>query len=75
MSSPSNEFKTVDIKCPLFKKIKGGTVIVCEGPYDGCLSISLAHQNKIEMKKQCNIFCCDKFCNCEIYRMICDAKY
>ncbi len=73
--SQGYEYLKVDIKCPFFKNIKKGTTIICEGPYDGCTGISLSHETKGEMDKQRKLFCCDRYQNCEIYRMIMAAKY
>lgn len=71
----SSMYLTEDILCPFFKEIHKGTVIKCEGPYPGCTCISLAHENKNEMNKQRELFCCKEYQKCEVYRMIISSKY
>ena len=73
--SQQYEYLKTDVVCPFFQNIKNGTDIVCESPYEGCTNLTIRHQNKKEMNKQRILFCCNKYKNCEIYRMIIEAKY
>ena len=67
-------YAIAEVKCPFFKWVEGKT-ICCEGCYAGCKGIILDHDTKKDMEKQKFIFCSDNFEYCEVYRMICEAKY
>lgn len=61
-------------KCPFYRR-KEKQKIVCEGPYDDCLSLIQTFGSNVNRDKQLEIFCGDRYKNCEIYRMIMESKY
>ena len=64
-------------QCPFFGKIQragGAQKIVCESPVPGS-SLSLYFRRKEAFEKQINIFCCEHYKKCEIYRMVAESKY
>lgn len=64
-------------QCPFFtmaEQAGAGRRIVCEGPIPGG-SLSIYFRKKADFENQVNIFCCDRFKNCEIYRMTVNEKY
>lgn len=65
-------YKDVDILCPFFKELapKG---ISCEGLTDDSI-IKLWFNSPKSKDLHANIFCCNRYQNCEIYRML-EAKY
>ena len=66
----TGSFKQVTVQCPFYRKdIPVRRQISCEGLVDKS-SISLLYQRKADYDKQMEIFCCDKYINCEIYRML-----
>ena len=61
------------VECLFYKRIDKNSII-CEGvAEDSCLITSFRF--KKGMDQQMRIFCCEHYKNCEIYRMLMDAKY
>ena len=70
----SGSFKQVDVRCPFYRRDDGRFDLACEGVVDG----STLHWNfkkKQDMQQQMDIFCCEYYKNCEVYRMLMEAKY
>lgn len=59
-------------ECPFFRrgeKAKTGEKIYCESPVPGS-SLSLYFRIRDDYNMQYNIFCCDHYEKCEVYRMV-----
>ena len=63
-------FSMVDVKCPFYcyddMKAKK---IVCEGVGES-ETVSLFYREKQEFQKQLDVFCCENYEKCEIYRAV-----
>ena len=55
-------------KCPFFQR-SGNQKIICSGVFDGT-KISWEFDRKDDKKTQMRVFCCGKYKNCEVYRML-----
>lgn len=64
---------TSEIRCPFFMAHNGHEVH-CEGIMDGSKIIQ-RYCRASDKDKQCQIFCCEVYSYCEIYRMLMQAKY
>ncbi len=71
---PSGSYKQVDVGCPFYKHDDGHRRITCEGITDDS-NISQRFFRQQSYEQHMNIFCCDRYICCEIYRMLMDAKY
>ena len=70
---PSGSYKQIEVKCPFYKYDDGKRRITCEGIIDDS-SLALIYHNKRDYETQINVFCCEYYQNCEIYRLLMD-KY
>ena len=70
---PSGSFMQTDVRCPFFK-YDGKQRIVCEGLIDNS-SIILTYQNKLDCDTQRNVYCCEHYKKCEVYRMLMSSEY
>lgn len=62
-------------KCPFYKFDDfQRRRISCEGIVDDS-TLALTFQRKKDFDTQLGVFCCEHYRNCEIYRMIMEAKY
>lgn len=68
-----NGMRQADVKCPFFKNYHPHG-IKCEGIMDGT-SISMTFRDRSDHDLHMDVFCQEHFKNCEIYRMVNDAKY
>lgn len=73
---PSGSYKgKVDVLCPFYKfddwKKRR---IVCEGLVDQG-TLALTYRLRDDYETQLNVFCCEYYKNCEIFRMLMEAKY
>ena len=66
---PSGSYRQVHVRCPFYKFDDGKRRITCEGIIDDS-SLALIYHNKCEFETQMQAFCCDRYNNCEIYRML-----
>ena len=60
-------------KCPFFRTDDGRNTITCEGIGDAC-AFSLRFTKKRDFETQMQVFCMQKYENCEVYRMI-ESQY
>lgn len=61
-----------EIQCPFFcgrEDSHAGKKLFCESPVPGS-SLTLFFQRKEDYRKQVQIFCCEHYQKCEIYRMV-----
>lgn len=68
----SGSFKAqADVQCPFYKFDVGGQKrrIVCEGIVDKS-TLELRFCRKRDYDTQLNVFCCEHYKNCEVYRML-----
>ena len=64
-------------QCPFFGEVQragGARKIICESPVPDS-SLSLYFRRKEAFEKQINIFCCEHYRECEIYRMVMHSNY
>ena len=66
-------YRQVFVNCPFFRNYSPD-VIRCEGIMDGT-GISISFRDKEDHRRHMSIFCEDHYKNCEIYRMVLDARY
>lgn len=66
---PSGSFKQVYVQCPFYKYDDGRRHITCEGLIDKS-SITLNYLIRRDFNKQLEVFCCEHYKKCEIYRTL-----
>ena len=71
---PSGSYKQADVQCPFYRYDDGRRRITCEGIVDGC-SLALIYIRRVDFETQLNVFCCEHYRNCEVYRMLMENKY
>ena len=73
---PKGTYKgQVDAQCPFYRyDDHQAKRIVCEGIVDQS-SLALNYHRKKDYETQLGVFCCEHFKNCEVYRMLMEAKY
>lgn len=69
----SGSYRQVYIGCPFYRYDDGKRKIRCEGIVDDS-NIVLDFKKREDYELHINIFCCDKYKNCEVYRMLMDIK-
>jgi hypothetical protein len=74
---PSGSFKQADVLCPFYKYDDGKRCITCEGLVGDKddSSLALIYHSKRDYEAQIDVFCCEHYLKCEIYRMLMAAKY
>lgn len=70
-------WKEKNILCPFFRAEDGKRHrIICEGLGDASsISWNFANRDERQRVRQIEIFCQDRYQNCELYRMILESKY
>ena len=68
---PSGSYWQAYVKCPFYKYDDGKRRITCEGLVDDS-SIALIYQKRADFEQQIDVFCCEHYKKCEIYRAIYD---
>lgn len=64
-----------DAQCPFYKfDEQKRRRIVCEGLVDGS-TLALIYCRKQDYETQLEVFCCEHYRKCEIFRMLMAAKY
>ena len=73
---PSGSYKgKADVLCPFYKFDDWNKHrIVCEGIVDQA-TLASTFRIRQDYQEQLDIFCCEHYKKCEIYRMIMEAKY
>ena len=73
---PSGSYKgKADALCPFYKfDDEQKRRIVCEGIVDKS-TLALTYRQRADFDTQLRVFCCEYYKNCEIYRMLMEAKY
>ena len=66
---PSGSFLQVDVQCPFYRYDDGRRRITCEGVTDGS-SLAMLFRSREDYDTQIRVFCCEKYENCEVYRML-----
>lgn len=69
----SGSYRQVHVQCPFFKFDDGKKRITCEGIIDDS-SLALIFHKKVDYETQINVFCCEHYRKCEVYRLLMD-KY
>ena len=62
-----------DVQCPFYITVLNRE-IVCEGSGDAA-SLRLRYHKNSQKEKHMEVFCCDSYKKCEIYRMLMETKY
>ena len=65
----SGSFKQTEVECPFYRFDDGRRRITCEGIMDGS-SVALLFRERSDFDKQLEVFCCEHYKKCEIYRML-----
>ena len=66
----TGSYRQVLVQCPFYRKdVPARRQISCEGIMDES-SLLLNYRRKADFEKQMEVFCCNKYTNCEIYRML-----
>ena len=71
---PSGSFTQSDVICPFYKYDDGRKKIVCEGFADRC-SLDVRWEYHAYQEQHLQLFCCENYKNCEVYRMVMASKY
>ena len=70
----SGSYRQVNVQCPFYRNDDSRWKVVCEGIVEGS-TLSLNFKDRKDLNQQMDIFCCDHYENCEVYRMLMDYKY
>ena len=70
---PAGTYKSVNVGCPFFRRDDGSHRITCEGLIPRG-SLTVYFERKKDFEQQMEIFCCQNWRCCEIYRVAMD-KY
>lgn len=71
---PGGSFIKAYVKCPFYLTDDGVRRVTCEGVVDGN-NLTSCFVQKADYEVQMNVFCCQRYENCEIYRMLMENKY
>lgn len=73
---PSGTYKgKADVQCPFYKfDDHQKRRIACEGIVDES-TLALTYRHKKDYDTQLDVFCCEHYKKCEIYRMLMEEKY
>lgn len=73
----AGEWREGKVRCPFFRREdRQKHKIVCEGLGDAkSMSWNFANEDERQRIRQLEIFCQDRYENCEVYRMIHNSKY
>lgn len=74
MSVASGSFRQVDVQCPFYKSDDGRSGITCEG-FGDARSLIQTYRYKADYVKQMEVFCCERYKKCEVYRVLMATKY
>lgn len=66
-------YRQVFVQCPFYRNYSPD-VIRCEGIMEGT-GISISFRDREDRRRHMEVFCEDHYKNCEIYRMVMDARY
>ncbi len=66
-------YRQVYVTCPFFRNYSPD-VIRCEGIMDGT-GLAISFRDRADQRRHMEVFCEKHFKNCEIYRMVMDARY
>lgn len=66
---PSGSYKQIEVKCPFYKYDDGKKRITCEGIVDNS-SLALIYHYRTDYETQINVFCCEHYQKCEVYRIL-----
>lgn len=63
-----------EVQCPFYRQDDGRSRIHCEWMIPNS-TVSINFQRRPDFRTQMKTFCCDKYKNCEIFRMLMENKY
>ena len=66
-------FNQTFVRCPFFVNDDGMSKIVCDGIVEKS-RISLEYKRKADYEIQMKALCCDRYINCEIYRILIEKE-
>lgn len=66
---PSGSYKQIAVQCPFYKYDDGKQRITCEGLVDNS-SLALIYSRRNDYETQINVFCCEHYKKCEVYRIL-----
>ena len=70
----TEEFCLSGVQCPFYRFDDKKRSITCEGIIDRS-HITLSYQYGRDQRRQLEVFCCEHYKKCEIYRMLMKDKY
>ncbi len=70
----SGSYTQVYVKCPFYHRDDGKIRLTCEGIVENS-TMNWNFRCKADLQQQMDIFCCEYYKNCEVYRMLMEAKY
>ena len=59
----------VEVQCPFYQFSDGRRRVTCEGILEGSY-LALIYKSRQDFKKQMEVFCCQHYDKCEVYRML-----
>lgn len=66
---PSGSYMQVYVKCPFYNSDNGCSRIICDGVFPGS-RMHHCFRKRRDFKLQLEIFCCERYQNCEVYQML-----
>ena len=57
------------VRCPFYRSDDGRMRITCEGIVDGS-SLALTYVRRKDFQIQMDVFCCEHYKKCEVFRML-----
>lgn len=66
---PSGSYMQVFVRCPFYQSDDGKKSITCEGLIDDSYLV-LLYRSKEDYRQQIELFCCEHYQRCEVYRML-----
>lgn len=66
----STSWRSTDVRCPFYvTDDQRAKRVTCEGVVEGSI-LATIYRNKADFQKQMEVFCCEYYQKCEIYRML-----
>lgn len=66
----SGSYRQVHVICPFYKHDDGNQKVTCTGIIGDNSSTALIFHHKNDYIAQMDIFCCEHYQKCEVYRML-----
>ena len=70
----SGSYRQVHVGCPFYKFDDGRSRVNCEGIVENS-TLALIFHKRADYEQQMELFCCQYYQKCEVYRMLMENKY